>query len=75
MKTVWKSLPHGKISERTLLLDLQMDEIKSVIDWKLNTMRRDGKEIQKFLHRVKRTIDKGWPDNVNGIPNVQQNEE
>ena len=30
-------------------------------------IRRDGEKIQKFLHRIKRTVDKGWPDDVNGI--------
>ena len=38
MKAMWKLLPHGKISERTSLIDLQMEEINSVIDWKLNTV-------------------------------------
>ena len=34
-------------------------------------VRRDGEEIRNFLHRIKKTIDKGWPDDTNGIPNAQ----
>ena len=30
-------------------------------------IRRDGVEIRKFLQRIKRTVDKGWPENLNGI--------
>ena len=30
-------------------------------------IRGDGEEIQNFLHRIKRTVDKGWPDDLNGI--------
>ena len=30
-------------------------------------IRGDGEEIRKFLHRIKRTVDKGWPDDVEGI--------
>ena len=30
-------------------------------------IRRDGEEIRNFLHRIKRTVDKGWPDDLNGI--------
>ena len=44
MKASLTLLPHGKTSERTLLLDFQIDEIKSVIDWKLNVVEE---EIQK----------------------------
>ena len=29
--------------------------------------RGDGEEIRTFLHRIKRTVDKGWPDDLNGI--------
>ena len=25
-------------------------------------IRGDGEEIQKFLHRIKGAVDKGWPD-------------
>ena len=35
-------------------------------------LRRD-EEIRIFLHKVKRTVDKGWPDDMKGIPIVQQN--
>ena len=30
-------------------------------------IKRDGEEIRKFLHRIKRTVDEGWPDDINGI--------
>ena len=30
-------------------------------------IRGGGEEIRNFLHRIKRTVDKGWPDDVNGI--------
>ena len=30
-------------------------------------VRGDGEEIRNFLHRIKRTVDKGWPDDLHGI--------
>ena len=30
-------------------------------------MRGNGEEIRNFLHRIKRTVDKGWPDDKEGI--------
>ena len=30
-------------------------------------IRGDGEEIRKFLHRIKRTVDEGWPVNLEGI--------
>ena len=38
-------------------------------------IRGDGEEIRSFLHRVKRTVDKGWPDEMNGIEAAHQNAE
>ena len=32
-----------------------------------NCIRGDGEEIRNFLHRIKRTVDKGWPDDMEGI--------
>ena len=29
-------------------------------------IRGDGEEIRNFLHRIKRAVDKGWPDDMNG---------
>ena len=29
--------------------------------------RGDGEVIWNFLHRIKRTVDKPWPDDLNGI--------
>ena len=30
-------------------------------------IRTDGEEIRKFLHRIKNTVDKGWPENMAGF--------
>ena len=30
-------------------------------------IRGDREKIRNFLHRIKRTVDKGWPDDLNGI--------
>ena len=30
-------------------------------------IRRDGEGIRNFLHRIKRTVDKCWPDDLNGF--------
>ena len=38
-------------------------------------VRRDGEEFRNFLHRIKKTVDKGWPDDMNGIARAQQNAE
>ena len=38
-------------------------------------IRGDGKEIRNFLHSIKRTVDRGWPDDMNGIEFAQQNAE
>ena len=38
-------------------------------------IRGDGEEIRNFLHRIKRTVDKGWPDDLNGIEAARQNAE
>ena len=27
----------------------------------------DGEETRNFLHRIKRRVDKGWPEDLNGI--------
>ena len=38
-------------------------------------IRGVGVEIRKFLHRIKRTVDKGWPDDLNGIEGAHHNAE
>ena len=38
-------------------------------------MRGDEEEIRNILHRIKRTVDKGWPDDVNGFEAAQQKPE
>ena len=30
-------------------------------------VRGDGEEIRKFLHRIKKIVDKGWLDDMGGI--------
>ena len=32
-----------------------------------------GEEIRNFLHSIKRTVERGWPDDMNGIEAAQQN--
>ena len=29
--------------------------------------RADGEEIRNFLHRIKKTVEKGWPDDLAGV--------
>ena len=38
-------------------------------------IRGDGVEIRNFSHRIKRTVDKGWPDDLNGFEAAHQNAE
>ena len=38
-------------------------------------IRADGEEIRIFLHRIKKTVDKGWPDDMVGIALGDQNAE
>ena len=32
-----------------------------------HNVRGDGEEIRNFLHRVRKIVDKGWPDDMGGI--------
>ena len=38
-------------------------------------IRGDGEEFRNFLHRIKRTVDKGWPDDIEGIAAADQRAE
>ena len=38
-------------------------------------IRADGEEIRNFLHRIKKTVDKGWPDDMVAIAPGDQNAE
>ena len=38
-------------------------------------IRADGEEIRNFLHRIKKTVEKGWPDDMVGIALGDQNAE
>ena len=35
-------------------------------------IRADGEEIRNFLHRKKKTVDKGWPDDIAGVVAAEQ---
>ena len=35
-------------------------------------IRADGEEIQNFLHRLKKSVDKGWPDDKAGVVMAEQ---
>ena len=35
-------------------------------------IRADGEESRNFLHRIKKTVDKGWPDNMAGVVAAEQ---
>ena len=41
----------------------------------VHCIRGDGEEIRNFLHRIKRTVDKGWPGDLNGIEAAHHNAE
>ena len=38
-------------------------------------IRGEGEQVRNFLHRTKRTVDKGWPKDMGGIETVQINGE
>ena len=38
-------------------------------------VRRDAEESRNFLRKIKKTVDEGWPDEMNGIARAQQNAE
>ena len=38
-------------------------------------IRANGEEIRNFLHRTKKTVDKGWPDVMVGIAVAHQDAE
>ena len=65
----------NEIETNFFLLHFSTDEIISAIDWKLNTIRKHRKNFQNIPYRNKRTIDKSWPDDMNGNPNAQRNSE
>ena len=35
-------------------------------------IRSDGEEIREFLHRIKKSVDKDWPDDMAGVVAVEQ---
>ena len=36
------------------------------------SVRGDGEEIRNFLHRIKKIVNKGWPDDMEGIPEADR---
>ena len=38
-------------------------------------IRADGEEIRKFFHQIRKTVDKGWPDDMIGMALGDQNAE
>ena len=32
-----------------------------------HSVRGDGEDVRNFLHRIKKIVDKGWPDDMEGI--------
>ena len=38
-------------------------------------IRGDGEKIRNFLHRIKRTVDKGWPDDREGLASADHGAE
>ena len=65
----------GRMSEPIASLDCQMEETNSDTEWKWNIVTEEmEKNFSIFLLRIKRTVDKSWPDDMNGIEAaVQQN--
>ena len=37
-----------------------------------HSIQADGEEIRNFLQRIKKTVDKGWPDDMAGVVAVDQ---
>ena len=38
-------------------------------------IRADGEENRNFFHRLKKTVDKGWPDDMAGVAAADQDAE
>ena len=76
MEVPSKHPPLGKISEQTFFTSFLNGRNKFRHRLEVeHCVRRDGEEIRNFLHRIKKTVDKGWPDDMNGIARAQQNAE
>ena len=63
------------MSEQISSLDFETDETNFDTERKWNILSEEKKKLEKFLYRIKRTVDKGWPDDMNGIEAAQQNAE
>ena len=38
-------------------------------------IRANGEEIRAFLHRINKSVDKGWPDDMLGVAAADQDAE
>ena len=58
---------------RTGFIERFLDGTNKFCHWmeKEHCNRQNGKEIRNFIHRIKRKVDKDWPDEMNGIPGAQ----
>ena len=68
--TTWENVRTNSITRFSEGRDIFRYRMK-----KEHCIRSDGEEIRNFLHRIKRTVDKGWPDDLNGNEAAQHDAE
>ena len=49
-----------------------MEETNLDKKWKLSFVYELMEEICNFLHRIKKTVDKGWPNDMAGVVAAEQ---
>ena len=49
-----------------------MEETFLDIEWKLNNVYEQMEKRFDFFHRIKKTVDKGWPDDMAGVAAADQ---
>ena len=68
--TIWRGMNTGfnlKISDRRNKFCQRME--------KEHCIRKYDEEIPNFRHQIKRTLDKGWPEDTKGVAGPQQTAE
>ena len=76
MRTKLLILPAGQMSEQASSLDSQTKRKQFLVEKEVEYCTRgDGGQSRNFLCCPKRTVDKNWPDDINGIETDQQNAE
>ena len=66
-ETLPTQLP-GKMFEQTLSPDFSDGQNKFRYRMEMeHCVKGDGNESRNFLHRIKRTVNEGWPDDMEGI--------